>query len=258
MAFFGEKLRQQRELRGISLRDISEATKISVRFLQALETDRIDILPGGIFRRSFVREYARFVGLDPERMVSEFLHAHGDAAERTAATPPTSATPAATAPGTRNGFYRRFFFGVLVIAAAGGAWAWTRRDPAVAAVAAPTAPAIVFQDHLLPERDAAPPSALVLTLKAKDDCWVALHAEGRVLLEKTLRAGESQTVQADDEIVLDVGDAGALDLTVNDRPASSLGGRGEVRRNIVIKKETAPLPPALDAPSARRASAESG
>src|SRR4029450_13585399 len=86
MASFGENLRRERELRGIDLRDIADATKNSVRFLQALEQDRLDILPGGIFRRAFVRQYARSVGLDPERLVAEFIYAHGDdRAERPAA-----------------------------------------------------------------------------------------------------------------------------------------------------------------------------
>ena len=54
MASFGENLRRERELRGVSLREIAEATKISVRFLQALEQDRVDVLPGGLFPRAFV------------------------------------------------------------------------------------------------------------------------------------------------------------------------------------------------------------
>ena len=62
MASFGETLRRERELRGIDLRDVAEATKISVRFLQALEDDRIDVLPGGIFPRAFVRQYATYLG----------------------------------------------------------------------------------------------------------------------------------------------------------------------------------------------------
>src|SRR3990172_5131868 len=78
MASFGDNLRRERELRGVSLREIADATKISVRFLQALETDRIDVLPGGLFRRTFVRQYAKHLGLDPERMVAEFLYAHAE------------------------------------------------------------------------------------------------------------------------------------------------------------------------------------
>src|SRR3954467_12480221 len=77
MATFGENLRRERELRGIELREMAEATKISIRFLQALESDRVDILPGGMFQRAFVRQYARYLGLDPERVVAEFVYAHG-------------------------------------------------------------------------------------------------------------------------------------------------------------------------------------
>jgi cytoskeletal protein RodZ len=80
MASFGENLRRERELRGVSLREISEATKISMRFLQALEQDRVNILPGGIFPRAFVRQYARYLGLDAERYVAEFLYVHGHSA----------------------------------------------------------------------------------------------------------------------------------------------------------------------------------
>ena len=77
MASFGENLRRERELRGVALRDIADATKISMRFLQALEQDRVDVLPGGIFQRSFVRQYAKHLGLDPDRMVTEFDHVYG-------------------------------------------------------------------------------------------------------------------------------------------------------------------------------------
>src|SRR5688572_20462713 len=77
MASFGENLRRERELRGVDLHEMAEATKISIRFLQALEQDRVDVLPGGIFPRAFVRQYAKYLGLDPERLVAEFVFAFG-------------------------------------------------------------------------------------------------------------------------------------------------------------------------------------
>src|SRR5919108_116085 len=77
MASFGDNLRRERELRGVELREVAEATKISIRFLEALEQDRVDVLPGGIFPRAFVRQYARYLGLDPDRLVAEFVYAHG-------------------------------------------------------------------------------------------------------------------------------------------------------------------------------------
>src|SRR5215470_6410239 len=70
---FGGKLRDARERRGISLRQIANATKISITALEALERNDISRLPGGIFSRAFVRSYAVEVGLDPETMIQEFI-----------------------------------------------------------------------------------------------------------------------------------------------------------------------------------------
>src|ERR671911_1276605 len=70
---FGGKLRQARERRGVSLRQIAASTKIAVAALEALERNDVSKLPGGIFSRAFVRSYAIEVGLDPEQTVAEFL-----------------------------------------------------------------------------------------------------------------------------------------------------------------------------------------
>ena len=72
MPAFGENLRREREMRGVSLEEISSATKISLRFLEAIEREDFSKLPGGIFSRSFIRSYARYLGLDEERVVTEF------------------------------------------------------------------------------------------------------------------------------------------------------------------------------------------
>jgi cytoskeleton protein RodZ len=72
MGDFGQNLRREREARGVALEDISRATKISVRLLQAIEDEEFERLPGGIFNVNFVRQYARQLGLDDERIVSEF------------------------------------------------------------------------------------------------------------------------------------------------------------------------------------------
>ncbi len=70
---FGEELRRERELRKISLREIAESTKISVRYLDALERNDFQVLPGGVFNRGFVRAYAQHIGVDPEAMVNAYL-----------------------------------------------------------------------------------------------------------------------------------------------------------------------------------------
>src|SRR5215510_9477380 len=70
---FGSKLREARERKGVSLRQIANRTKISIRVLEALERNDISRLPGGIFSRAFVRAYAGEVGLDPEETIQEFV-----------------------------------------------------------------------------------------------------------------------------------------------------------------------------------------
>ena len=74
MATFGEELRRERELREISLREISESTKISMRFLQALENNDFTHLPGGQFTKGFVRAYATHIGIDGEALVNAYLY----------------------------------------------------------------------------------------------------------------------------------------------------------------------------------------
>jgi cytoskeleton protein RodZ len=73
MADFGGKLRQARERRGVSLRQVSIATKISIGVLEALERNDLSKLPGGIFSRAFIRSYAIEVGLDPDETIRDFL-----------------------------------------------------------------------------------------------------------------------------------------------------------------------------------------
>jgi len=73
MSDFGRSLREARERRGVSLRDIAARTKFSVAALEALERNDPSRLPGGIFARAFVRSYAAEVGLDPEATVREFV-----------------------------------------------------------------------------------------------------------------------------------------------------------------------------------------
>src|SRR5512144_2046052 len=70
---FGASLREARERKGISLRQIATATKISVASLESLERNDFSKLPGGIFSRAFVRSYAIEVGLDPDDTVHQFL-----------------------------------------------------------------------------------------------------------------------------------------------------------------------------------------
>ncbi len=69
---FGESLKQERELRGITLEEISQHTKVHVRFLEAIEHDDLDALPAKAFAKGFLRAYARMIGLDEEQVITNF------------------------------------------------------------------------------------------------------------------------------------------------------------------------------------------
>jgi cytoskeletal protein RodZ len=259
MASFGENLRRERELRGVSLREISEATKISVRFLQALENDRLDQLPGGLFPRAFVRQYAKVLGLDAERTVAEYLYLAGTPVSE------TTAPAARTAPG--SSFPRgAVFFAAVVVIGVGLSLKMAGNPNALHSKAAPETPAPAPRAPVV-EAPAPPPGGapvattvatsdgLVLTLTAQQDCWVQAQADGQNVLNRVLAGGETTTLEAHGQIVLSVGNAGGLAFRVNDRPGVPLGKSGEVKRNIVINRDNLPsLVQQQDTSSARASS----
>ena len=81
MGAFGDRLRREREMRGITLDEITESTKISRRHLEALEGEHFDQLPGGVFNKGFVRAYARFLGIDEDQAVADYSAASNEQPE---------------------------------------------------------------------------------------------------------------------------------------------------------------------------------
>lgn len=89
-ATIGEQLRLAREGRGIPLREISDQTRISIHYLEAIEMNDYKRLPGGIFNRSFVKAYARYVGFDEKEAVegyTRYMRELGDTGDEVAITP---------------------------------------------------------------------------------------------------------------------------------------------------------------------------
>lgn len=133
---FGESLRREREMRGVTLEEVSGATRIATRFLKAIENEQWDQLPGGVFNRGFVRAVARYLGLDEENIVAEYTLAVGDRQP----VPVWTGSPPAVAPDTP---WLAWIIGaVIVLALLAGAWFGTKRILAWRAAkrAAQTAP----------------------------------------------------------------------------------------------------------------------
>jgi len=130
MADFSAQLKQTREQRGISLRQISTTTKISVGALEALERGDFSRLPGGIFSRAFVRAYASEVGLDPDQTVDQFLleyEQYANSVEESAVPEVTADDRAFLERQRRAARWLRGILIALVLLVAGGIIAWQVR-----------------------------------------------------------------------------------------------------------------------------------
>jgi cytoskeleton protein RodZ len=121
-AGFGEHLRREREMRGISLDEICSATRITTRFLEALENEQWDRLPGGVFNRGFVRAVAHHLGLDEENLLAEYMLATGDRA-----TASSSVVRASAMPESRGSWVTWVLLLILIGAlVAGGVYGWRK------------------------------------------------------------------------------------------------------------------------------------
>ena len=255
MSSFGEELRRERELRQITLREISEATKISLRYLDALENNDFRHLPGGVFNKGFVRAYAQHIGVDPETMVNAYLlEARGQ--QEGAGTldsdvfrPPsgTSIQPAAE---TRRSDSGRLLWvvlaGVVVVAAIAsvlGWWLWSKDDarrPAeteavrqgsVAMAPPRKAPSVMpVKPEPTPEVDPA-----VATASGSEEFRVVLRrpTQGRLNCDNRrveildgLTVGTELVFRCRRFLQVDALDGGALLVQQGHSPAASLGGDG--------------------------------
>ncbi len=249
MSEFGAHLKQAREGRGISLRQIALSTKISTAALEALERGDLSKLPGGIFSRAFVRAYAEEVGLNPDEVIEWFLKEQAAQAGRedkpAVVTGVSPDDRAFLEQQRRAAAALRIALIVLVVVVVFAVvwWQWSRQKsepPAstpvletVASAAAAT-PAPVVPPPAAPVDPPAPAPAastapVWIELTATANCWIQVTADGAALPGRVFGVGERERFEAKREIVLQVGSAGAVSWTVMGKPARSLGRPGEVR-----------------------------
>ncbi len=123
---FGVSLKRERELRGVSLAEIAKTTKISVRLLEAIEEDRYDILPEGVFRKSFIKSYAKYLGMNEDQILNKYvLEVQPSTAAQSAPVKPTQSFQV-TLPGSRRSLLLMFGIFLMVLAGSCGFWYFTR------------------------------------------------------------------------------------------------------------------------------------
>jgi cytoskeletal protein RodZ len=266
MTSFGSSLRRERELRGITLQEIAASTKIGVPLLQAIEEDRFDKLPQGLFVRGFVREYARFLALDEQKVLTELsFHASQVQVAEKASEEEEHHLSNRFAARLVNGGVVAFVFGLVAILILFPSL--TSNGPASAALPAVNAPVATnppsagtlvasngtsaTQNAVAATSTSVLPQPLQLTLTATEDCWIGLDVGGDRVENRVLKKGESFSIVARQNASLAVGNAGGLLVAIDRGPARPLGNRGEVKRGILLSPEAisalSAIPPTVPA-----------
>ena len=261
----GERLRKGREKLGLSTAEVAQRTKIHPRIVIALEEDQVVDRLSPVYVKSFLRMYARLVGLDETEMAQEFSEQHPAASEplmpQAASTVPVPVADLPTASWTAWRPTREHMLaagGVIVVLL--GVWslvAWlahhpiARRTPAQLKAAAsvrrqsaswfgnrtktasqrmlPATSAPVLPSITVPAQE-----PLKLQITAKERTWLRVTADGKVIFQNVLDKGRTEAWTAADTLVLWLGNAGGVELALNGQALGAPGRRGEVIRDLRV------------------------
>ncbi|HEY6902820.1 MAG TPA: RodZ domain-containing protein [Candidatus Acidoferrales bacterium] len=254
---FGEHLKREREMRGVSLSEISAATRISTRFLEAIENDRWNELPGGAFNRGFIRSIARFLGLDEDSLVAEYaLDTSGNTNVREAPQfvkagrnwRPVVVAAAMLLALLAAGLLVHHFFGSRIMAILHG-----RHPPAVPAASAGLAskgapPSVASQVKALASpasansqaSDPAPGGTLTLSIGIEKPGYLKVIADGRAVFRERVRAGYSHSFEARNTLEIFSTRASGVRLSLNGQAVPFPPSPGKMARIEITKNDLHP------------------
>jgi cytoskeleton protein RodZ len=265
---FGEILKREREMREVTLNEVTVATRIPPRFLEAFEREEWEKLPGGVFNRGFVRAIARYLGLDEENLLSEYDLAYGEQK------PSTASLVENHIPSAPKWIVAVAALGILAVIAgaiAGGVYGLRRyaahraakRAAIVAATAAPQPASTqpnVKGDAAAASASAASPDApasavtatsaspagapkrLDLSVSTSDVTRVRVVADGRVVLDARLPAGETRHLSARNQFVVSAAHPSAVLLDLNGQAMPQLGSGGASGTIVLSQKDLRQAP----------------
>lgn len=245
---FGDRLKREREMREVPLEEISAATRISNRYLQALESEEWSKLPGGVFARGFVRSIARYLGLDEESLLAEF-----DLARSKEPSPPPHQTLEPMPQEMPRWLPAVVAAVVLLLLLAGAVYGWrrlsARRSAHTAAVSvpmstpafAPAASAPVSSAPVAttpvsaaaaapaekqPATSAPAEASLDLSVSASAPTRVRIVADGVVLLDGEMHSGDTLHFAANERFEVTAADSSAVLLELNGQAMPPIGTPG--------------------------------
>jgi len=248
---FGERLKREREMREVSMDELTKATRISGRFLQALENEDWAKLPGGIFGRGFVRSLARYLGLDEEALLGEYDLARSGQSQT------LPAKPEERIPSPPKWVPAFAVFVILLIAAGlfyAGRYGWRRyvahraakrsafssvvlppqspRNPGAPAAAAGSSAASATS-----ATSATSASPLDLSVSTSAATRVRILADHKLLLDAELPAGETRHFSAKQRFEVTAGDSSAVLLELNGQAMPPLGAPGASGTIVLSQKD---------------------
>ena len=257
MDSLGDRLRKARESQGRKLSQIAEETRIQAKYLAAIEADDWDAIPGGFFRKSFVQQYARTLGVPDSEFTPELdrlaakegppLLPGQEPRREGTELPPISLPISLKAVKVRISYRSLRAMGtlVLVLAACAAFYSvWLNRHaqspaprPPAARQPAPTVepPAEqTVQVRPLATEPGKPTSIeaagpLWIKIEAKEATWVKITSGRQELFSGVLEPNETKKLEGLEKARVVVGNAGGLEIVSNGRPIGPIGNRGQVR-----------------------------
>jgi cytoskeletal protein RodZ len=225
---FGERLKREREMREVPLEELTKATRISTRFLLALENEDWEKLPGGVFGHGFVRTIARYLGLDEESLLGEYDMARGGQAAAEPAKPeqripsPPKWLPVAAVV-------------VIVLVLIGlfyaGRYGWRRY--AAHRAATQSTGSTLSSSSAATTTD----SSLDLSVSTSAATHVRIMADDKLLLDTELPAGETRHFSAKQQFEVTAGDSSAVLLELNGQAMPPLGAPGASGTMVLSQKD---------------------
>lgn len=233
MASVGEELKKERELRGISLIEIAEATKISPRLLRALEDDQFDIMPGDFFTRGIIRTYARYLDLDEENIHKLYLDTlkqrdrvqdDQDADEAQKDKPETQ---------KRVFLYAAIAISLVIVLVVFFTVILRKDSPPLSAQ---TATDYVEDKETPPPIFESEPIAyeLNLVVRFRQKTWMQIYADNQLILEAVKQPGDEFRATAKESFRFNIGNARGYTYTINGKTGIPLGRPGTATREATI------------------------
>ncbi|MBN2246382.1 MAG: DUF4115 domain-containing protein [Candidatus Aminicenantes bacterium] len=241
MDSFGEFLKRERELKEITLEEIRDSTKINLRFLNYLETNKFDMLPGKFFTRGIIRSYANYIGLDVSDVLNrydEFCRKQDSPLEEE--DKGDSRADERTKPSSRTKIIIwTSMIIILILISIIFIYTFGKKEPQVSQIAILEETEVPeIKEKILPDIEPdRMESGLKLEFSVDQETWFQIYADGELSFEGLKDIAETFQVNAQNEIILHVGNAGGFTFSINGKEGKPLGSPGEVIRNIVINME---------------------